>query len=218
MFPKMNRAGIKWDPEKKTVYILELFIHVNLMEVVVISNRPSHEIMNSEEMDAMNGQILLDNRLYSKGADGTEQVRAILSEITGDLIETPQKIRLGDTAAVEATTRAYVSSCVRSGVLPSRQGHARSMGVSRQGVSKFMRQHPEHETTAYLEIVYDAFAEALSMASLTGRVHPIVGIFVLKAIYGWRDGLPEEQELENTVDVGLSAAEIARKYAELPDE
>lgn len=177
-----------------------------------MANRAAHEIMTPAQMDEMNEQLMLDNRLYSKGADGTEQVRSILTEITGDLMDKPKKIKLYDTALVEQVTKEYIASCVRSGILPSRQGHARAMGVSRRSVTSYMTENPDHPSTQYLEIVYDAFSEALSMASLTGRVHPIVSIFIQKAIYGWRDNDPVEQPENDPLGTAKTNDELYMRY------
>lgn len=169
-------------------------------------------------MDEMNNDLVLDNRLYSKEADSTEQVRSILTNITGDLIDRPQKIKLYDTALVESVTKDYLMSCVKSGIIPSRQGHARAMGCSRQAVGEYMRRNPNHETTQYLEILYDSFSEALTMASLTGKVHPIVSIFVLKAIYGWRDNEQQESPDNDPLGSAKSNEELWKRYVEANDE
>lgn len=150
---------------------------------------PGHEIMTPEEMDEMN-LVTLDNRLYSKDADGNQQISAILTAVTEKVVDRPKKIRLNDLPTVEAVTKDYIKSCLKTGVIPSKQGHARAMGVTRQCVTQYMSRN-DNPTTEYLSAVYDSFAEALQMASMTGRVHPIVSIFVLKSIYGYVEHEPE---------------------------
>ena len=178
---------------------------------------PAHEVLSDEEMDKMNSLIIMDNNLYDKSADSGPQVVSIIQDITSNLAEPPKKIRLSDLTSVVTITKRYVSSCLRSGVIPSKSGLSRSLGFSRAGLNKFMAKNPESESTEYLQMVFDAFAEVLEMAALTGKTQPILSIFILKAVYNYSEQ-PEEIDVPyDPLDPKLTVEEILSKYGDLPD-
>ena len=61
------------------------------------------------------------------------------------------------------------------------------MGLTRSGVDWYIHHHSEDPSAEYLSMVFDSYAEALSASSLAGATHPIVGIFLLKSVSGYRD-------------------------------
>ena len=109
----------------------------------------------------------------------------------------------------------YLHSCERTGAIPSKIGLARACGVNRKSFDKFMREHPDHPTTAFLEIVTDAFSEALTQASLNGSVQPIVSIFLQKALYGMRENEQIAPPAENPLGETTSTEELMKKYEEI---
>ncbi len=162
------------------------------MEVSVIQNqrgqKPGRNILTESEMlDLASSQR--ESRLYSRSADSGEKVSAIVGTLANELSELPEKISLNDTALVLTVAKQYVNACAAVGSIPSKIGCCRAFGCSRQAVDNFMLRNPEHPTTDLLQILFDAFAEALNNAALTGSCHPIVGIFISKAVYQWKESV-----------------------------
>ena len=91
-------------------------------------------------------------------------------------------------------------------------GLSRVLGFSRAGLDKFVKSHEGTASAVFLQNCFDGFSEMLSMASLSGACHPIVSIFLQKALFGLRenDALPEAPVtgVLSTAD----AAEIAQRY------
>lgn len=182
-----------------------------------MSGRPKNEIMTPADMEKLATEMRVGNRLYSRTADGAEIVNALTSKLAVELATLPRKIDLRDTELVKEVVVSYVNACSKAGLLPSRIGLCRAMGISRQAVSVFMKVHSEEKTAEYLRIVFDSFAETLNSASLTGACHPIVGIFTLKAQEGWRDTVSLQTEtVRDPTDERLTAAEIVERYRDFP--
>lgn len=171
--------------------------------------------MSDEQMDDMNAVIPVNSRLYDKSVDAGEKVSGIVLAIGSELENVPERITLNDTEAVKAITTRYIQSCYRNGCLPSKQGYGRALGMSRKSLDDYVRRNPDSPTTNYLLLVFDAFSEMMSMASLTGSIQPIVSIFLQKALYNVHENEPEEPVVSNALE--YSAQEIMNKYADLPE-
>ena len=84
--------------------------------------------------------------------------------------------------------------------------------MSHYGLDKFVKDHPNHPTTDFLMVLFDAFAEAMSQASLSGSVHPIVSIFLQKALYGVRENDPIAQPTDTPLGEAKATNELYKKY------
>ncbi len=179
------------------------------------------DILPIESMQAMAERTVLTSRLYSRDTDAGEKIAAIVGRLAAELALGPKKIDLRDYELVQQVCIAYAESCARAGAIPSKIGLARAMGISRNSLDYFLSHHREEPSAEYLALVLDSFAEALNAASLSNSCHPIVGIFLSKALYGYRDDQKEPEPLDNTPDpLGESIDEqtIRDKYADLLDE
>lgn len=157
-------------------------------------------------------------RLYSQTADHGLVVSEIVSNLAEELARKPQKIDLKDTGMVEEIAIAYTDACARAGTMPNKTGLCRAMGVTRQAVDWFMNHKADEPSAELLRMIFDSYAEALSAASLAGAVHPIVSIFLLKAISGYRDTVsiepaPARDPLGERADV----AALREKYKDLAE-
>lgn len=174
-------------------------------------------VLTDSEMDEMNSSIVVDNRLYSQDTDRSEKITGIVLSIGSELEDIPKRITLADTEAVRSTTIRYIRSCYRNGILPSKQGLGRAMGMSRKSLDDFVRRNPEHPSSEFLLVTFDSFSEMLSMASLTGSIQPIVSIFLQKALYNVHENEPQAPVPTDTLEVWDSPETIAAKYNALPD-
>lgn len=176
---------------------------------------PAGVIQSDEEMVEHNKLTVVNAKNIMRGEKVTENIQAIIASIGAGVAQVGQRIHLSDTQTVQDTAKRYIMSCYEAGLLPSKQGLARACGVSLTGVTKFMREHPHHDTTAYIEMVYDAFAEMRETAALNGAAHPIVSIFGLKANYGYRENEPVAEVKESPLGEAEDTDTIAKKYLEL---
>lgn len=174
--------------------------------------------MTDEQMDAQNLLTASRSYLYSKDIDSGDKIGIIISSLTKEIEEVGEKTNLSNTAQVRENSIRYLKSCQRTGSIPSKIGLARALGMSKYGITRFMKLHPEHSTTQFLEILFDAFAEALSQASLNGSVHPIVAIFLQKALYDMRENTTIVEPKNDPLGEASDSETLAQKYAELTEK
>lgn len=169
-------------------------------------------------MDEFNLSVVGNTRLYSKDVDSGEKIGMLVRDLTNEVSDIGEKINFNDTELVRRTTLRYLQSCERTGKIPTKIGLARACGCSRRAFERFIQRHPDHTTTAFLEVAIDAFSEALSQASLNGSVQPIVSIFLQKAIYGMRENDQVATPQDNPLGEATSTEDLMKKYAELTSE
>lgn len=175
-------------------------------------------VLTDSEMDEMNSAIVVDSRLYNRDTPASEKIAEIVTAIGSQLESVPQRITLNDTENVRRVTVRYIQSCYRNGTLPSKQGLGRAMGMSRKSLDDFVRRNPDHPSSEFLLVTFDAFSEMMSMASLTGSIQPIVSIFLQKALYNVHENEPEEPIINDALGISIDAETVAAKYAELPED
>ena len=183
-----------------------------------MSHKPSNAIMTHDEMVAMNKERKL-SRLYTKSEEAGECIQTLIQNATTEIVNMSDKISLADTATVKRVTEQYLCACEEVNCLPSKMGLARSFGVSRQAIDSFMARNPEHETTEFLQIVFDTFSEVLSNAALNNSVNMVYTIFVQKAIFGLKEAIQIETVQNGPLSTdGMTAEDVARRYSELPED
>ncbi|MBO4419662.1 MAG: hypothetical protein J5789_07560 [Oscillospiraceae bacterium] len=124
-----------------------------------------------------------------------------------------QAVNLTDTDTVKRRTMIYLRACEEVATIPSMSGLARSFGLSTEALNKHRRQKPNSETSVWLEICHDAFADMMAESALRGTVQPVVAIFTLKARSGWRDTLTIEQApINNPLGDSRSQEELLNEY------
>lgn len=176
-------------------------------------------MMSQEEIDAMNDEVK-QTRLYQYGkqansAQALSRMGEIVSNIGQELQDAAERtIDLNDMDMVQEQTQSYINSCAERGLIPSKAGLSRALGLTRQAADVYIRAHPQSKTAHYLSLVFDAFSEALSLAGLYGQAHPIVCLFLLKSIHGLRDNFITIEDASQ-YDPKPTVAEIQAKYAHL---
>lgn len=171
--------------------------------------------MSPEEMRTTESRR---GRLYSQTSDHGLVVSAIVSNLAAELAEMPKKIDLKDPEMIRQVAVAYTAACAESGTLCNKTGLCRAMGMTRQGVDWFMSHNPGEPSTELLQMIFDSFAEALSNAGLASAVHPIISIFLLKAISGYSDTIKiESPMLVDPLGQRVSAESVAAKYKDMID-
>lgn len=182
-----------------------------------MGQQPRAEIMTLQQMDVMN-QEFGNSRLYDKSSGNAEKVAEAVSAITKQIMAAPQeRIRLSDANAVKATAFQYLASCQKIGICPSKIGLARAFGLTRRSLDTFAIRNPESETGIFLSMLFDAFAEILTLTTMTGATREIFGIFLLKAVYSFRDAADIESPAAYDPERKPSADEIVDKWKDLPD-
>lgn len=183
--------------------------------------------LTENEMTTIETERRENSRLYKR--DNAEfadtQIADLVSAMTEELSalsKAPKPVSLTDTERVKRLTIDYIKNCANAATLPSTSGLARALGLTRSALYDCINRKSPEETAKWLEITKDGFAELLSNSALKNSVNPIPGIFILKSVYGLREGLElfttSRQDNYGPFGAGLTAEELAAKYADLPED
>jgi hypothetical protein len=104
-----------------------------------------------------------------------------------------EQVDFGNLEQVQARTREYLTACKLSEHYPSVLGLSTfAFGVSRQGLNKYLRLHPDTPTARFIEMTKDLFADVLVNQSLYRNCDVTQVIFQLKNCNGFSDKLEIE--------------------------
>ncbi len=180
--------------------------------------KPKNNMLSVQEIDKMNDAVKVKHFQYGRMANDAQtldRMSSIVADIGVELREADaNKVDLSNTQAVKLQTERYVNSCSEKGIVPSKMGLARSLGITRQGLDFYCKSHPQSPSALFLEITFDAFSEILSLASLSGSVNPVYAIFIAKALFSWRDNYVCIESSEQ-YDEKPTTEQIIEKYRHL---
>lgn len=130
-----------------------------------------------------------------------------------------ERIKLEDTESVKKLTEQYLQACITTATLPKLSGLAHCLGYTRDGLYWFMRNKKDHPSGQFLNAFRDVCADAMADSSTKGVIHPIVGIFLLKALYGLRDNVTVETvPADSNSYESMTASEIVKRYGSLLEQ
>lgn len=176
-------------------------------------DRPHGNIQSPSEMLATANERRMNSKIYNRTSENGEVVNAIVSQLAADLAEMPKKADLRDPELVKRVCITYIDACSKAGTIPTKIGLARALGMSRRTVDYFLERHPEHESAQVLELVFDAFSEAMSTAALAGAVQQVYAIFLSKAIYGYQDTVTIKSDPPDPLDYKRRTEEILARWS-----
>ena len=128
------------------------------------------------------------------------------------------KIDLSDVEQVRERIEWYFQTCIEDDVRPSPTGLRNSLGVSKQTISLWRNGlRPQRGEQAELVMqAYDMMDEMWNSYMQDGKINPVAGIFLGKAVFGYK----EEQNIVVTAkretDYETDPVSIAEKYEMLP--
>lgn len=102
------------------------------------------------------------------------------------------KIDLNDTETVKRITYGYMQNCSETGAIPTVMGLAASLGISRQWLNLFLREHPNSATAKFLDVTKEVFADAITQAGFYKHIGETLAIFILKNCASMSDRLEVE--------------------------
>lgn len=175
------------------------------------------EGMVAEQEKTKNTRVYKAESLEASAKEIQKSVCVALDEM--HRLSTGEKIHLEETETVKELTEQYLAACIKTSTLPKMSGLARALGYSRSGLYWFMNNKKNHPTTEWLENFHDLCSDILTQNSLMGTVHPIVSIFLQKALYGLRDNITiETVPPENNGLQEMTHEELIRKYGHLIEQ
>lgn len=128
-------------------------------------------------------------------------------------------IDISDEKQVAQRITDYFDFCEQNDRKPNIVGMANWLGVSRDTLNSWERGECRGSTHSDLIKRAKGMLEELSVEYLAdGKVSPPNGIFLLKALFGYRDVQDIVITPNNPLATDQTADEIAEKYKELPEE
>lgn len=166
-----------------------------------IAERPNRRLSYQEENSQYRGEAL--------AADINDKITALKSAAKRD------STNLYDLKAIQERTFAYMRSCAAAEAFPSVMGLAAlGFGCSRQYLNKFIREHPEAESSKFIELTKDVFADLLTNNALFRRADCVQAIFQLKNNHSFADRLEIVPEVKTDPLGELVDPEALRKRIE----
>lgn len=127
-------------------------------------------------------------------------------------------IDISDAAQVEKRIKDYFLFCADNDRKPSVIGMCNWLGISRDTIQTWKRgEYRDSTHSAMINKAYSMLEELLNDYMLNGKVNPASGIFLLKNIHGYRDQVDIVAAPAASL-ADQSAADVAAKYAELPED
>lgn len=153
-------------------------------------------------------------------------------QITDMVTETAQELEraakaepvsLTDTDRVIEITLDYVRACAQASTVPSIVGLSRSLGMTRAAIYDVITRGSQKATARWLEIVKDSFSEMLGNSALRNGTNTITSIFLLKALYDYRESneiivKSEQGQTLTDEDRAEMARQLAERYQDLPED
>ncbi len=150
-------------------------------------------------------------------ATNTARTSQLVGKADDDMARTNaiEKISLSDLAKVKQAAETYLEECCRDGFLPTVRGMSARLGLSRNAVYDYQRNHPGSEFSNFLDDFSDLCGELTMQAALEGSVNVVAAIFTAKARAGWRDTYTIENVPPADPEPSLTPEQIAEKYENL---
>lgn len=162
------------------------------------------------------------NKPVSAGYAGRDQTLQVNKERTSEIIgkalddmirsNSAEKIPLSDLPRVKQAAQEYLKECSDRAMMPTVRGMAARLGLSRNSVYDYQRNHPDSEFAKFLDDFSDMCGEIMMAAAMDKSIDVVSAIFVCKSRHGYRE--VNSIELVNNSPLGsvASAEEIAARY------
>lgn len=126
-------------------------------------------------------------------------------------------IDISDPQQVERRIKDYFEYCLENDRKPNVKGLGNWIGVDASTVNSWKRGEYRAEThSPLIKKAIDVLEELWLDYMLNGKVNPGSGIFIGKNLFGYKDVQDVVLTPNQPLNGGVSAEEVAAKYAELP--
>jgi hypothetical protein len=124
-------------------------------------------------------------------------------------------IDISDEKQVEERLQWYFNSCIEDDVKPTVTGMCRSLGIDRKTLYRWGQGEARDATHSHLiKKAYEMMEEMWEGWMVNGKVNPVVGIFLGKNHFGYKDQQDVVIAPKNPLGEGGSEAEIKQRYME----
>ena len=153
------------------------------------------------------------------------QIADMVQQTAQELKQTAQMepISLSNIDSVVSATLDYIHACADASTIPSIVGLSRALGHTRQSLYDCIARNSPKAAARWLETCRDAFAELLGNSALRNGTNTITSIFLLKALYNYRETNEfiiqsgQAQQMDDA-DREAMAEQIMLKYSDIPED
>ena len=181
--------------------------------------KPKNAHMTQAEIIEM-GKHKRSTRIYKEQSDEVKNEsisKAVQHALVGlKQAENRPRIDMNDIVAVRGIVEMYLETCMINSYNLTMADIAMILGYTRMGLYNYMAKQ-DTETAKFLHQVHDKLADILAENALKNNVNNITAIFLLKALYGYRDTTSLEL-LPNSPNREMSLDEIAMRAGLLSDK
>lgn len=124
-----------------------------------------------------------------------------------------------DPEEIEERLRTYFSLSAQAGMKPTCSGMAMAMGTTREKLNAYRKglERPSGSIPESIEVLmkyYNYMEVIFESAFQEGKMAPVVGIFIGKNNYDYRDTVETVVTPNNPIDRVTSKEELAKRYLE----
>lgn len=187
--------------------------------------------LNKDQTDIAVVQTLKEQKqskgrkqIYKVEADGHrgELLAADLSrKIDGmKLVIKRSPVKWEDLEEVQQRSLEYLSHCRDAQTIPTVSGLAVfGLGVTRQALNLYLREHHGTATARFLEMMKDCFSDTLETAALSRNIDSVMTIFTMKNDHNRADRISIEPiQSSDALGPQTDAQALLERYAELPED
>ena len=158
--------------------------------------------------------------LYGNMDDKKSQILSgIIADGMMDLMEAsgrPQ-VKKNDLEAIRERTMEYIQNRIQERRLPTVEGWAVSMGITRDRLYDWLNDQKVPEVYSFLRQVHEAFSDMHASAAMNNVTNPVAWIFYSKNRFGFMDKTELSIEPGNTHHMGedVTPEQLEEKYADV---
>ena len=171
-----------------------------------LAERPNRRLNYKAESDAHKAESLaadIENRIVA------------LKQTAGR-----QRVDFSNLSQVQERTYAYLEACGQAEAFPSVQGLAvLAYGYSRQGLNRFLREHPDAPAAQFVEMAKDIIVDILTNQSLYRNCDSVQAIFQMKNNHDFADRVQVEAvTAQNPLGGQVDQQALMERYQDLPED
>ena len=171
-----------------------------------LAERPNRRLNYKEQSDVHRGEALsadIENRIVA------------LKQTAGR-----QRVDFNDLSQVQERTYSYLEACKQAEAFPSVQGLAvLAYGYSRQGLNRFLREHPDAPAAQFVEMAKDIIVDILTNQSLYRNCDSVQAIFQMKNNHDFADRVQVEAvTAQNPLGGQVDQQALMERYQDLPED
>ena len=152
-------------------------------------------------------------------AERQKTSNADLVSFTIKVMEISRGADFNDLDGMRERFLRYVQLCYECNMKVGNMGAYLAMGITRQAAEKWLHgQVNDKKKVEFMTWVHSVCAQYREAMMQEGTLKEITGIWWQKAFDGMRDNAPQQIAPANDFDREISADEILKKYADLPED